>query len=353
MEAGAVLSVTLADLVFRARQFAIAVVGVALVLAMALLLSGLAAGFTVELQNTIGGVGADTWVLARASDGQVTAFAAFSQGAVGVLRHTPGVTAANGLLIVPSQNARIDGVQHTVVLMGVPPGGIGDPTVTSGTTLRHAGDAVVDVRSKAALGDRIAFGDHTFRVVGLTSGRTMMGGVPVVYLPLAAAQRLAVGGRPLVTAVVTHGVPRTVPAGLTAFSSQGAVDNTVRQLGSAVSSINNTKIIMWVIAAAIIGALVYVAALERGRDFAVLKALGSSSTLLFVSSALQAVIVAVLASALAIALSGLMTPVMSQPVDIPLGAYVTLPLIAAFIGLVASTAALRRTVGADPAAAFG
>lgn len=347
------LSVTFADLVFRARQFAIAVIGVALVLAMALLLSGLAAGFRVEVENTIGGVGADQWVMAHGSEGQVTAFAAFSQGAVAAVRHSPGVSKADGLLVVPNQNATIDGTQHISVMMGVRPGGIGTPAVTSGKTLTGDGQAVVDARAHAAVGDTITFGAQHFRIVGLTEGKTMMGGLPVVYLPLGAAQRLAVGGRPLITAVVTQGTPRTLPAGLDAFSTEQAVDNTVAQLGSAVSSINNTKIIMWVIAAAIIAALVYVAALERGRDFAVLKALGSSSMLLFLSSAIQAVVVAVLASALAIALSGLMTPVMQQPVDIPTGAYITLPLIAAGIGLVASLAALRRTVGADPAAAFG
>ncbi len=347
------LSVTLADLVYRARQFAIAVIGVALVLAMALLLSGLAAGFHVELENSIGGVGADRWVLAHGSDGQVTAFAAFSQASVGVLRHTPGVTKADGILTVPAQNGTVAGKQKTLVMMGVQPGGIGDPTVTSGRGLQNGNDAVIDVRSGATVGGTIAFGTQTFHIVGLTTGKTMMGGLPVVYLPLPAAQRLAVGGRALVTSVVTAGVPRSVPSGLDAFTSEQAVDNTASQLGSAVSSINNSKIIMWVIAAAIIAALVYVAALERGRDFAVLKALGSSSVLLFLSSALQAILVAVLASALAIVLSGFMSPVMSQPVDIPVSAYVSLPIIAGLIGLLASTAALRRTVGADPASAFG
>jgi putative ABC transport system permease protein len=348
-----VLSVTLADLVFRARQFAIAVIGVALVLSMALLLSGLAAGFRVELENTIGGVGADAWVMAHGSEGQVTAFAAFSQGAVAVVRHTPGVSKADGLLVIPNRNATIDGKSHIVVLMGIRPGGIGTPTVTSGHTLTGIGQAVVDSRSHAAVGDTIALGAQHFHIVGLTTGMTMLGGLPVVYMPLSTVQNLAVGGRPLITAVVTHGMPRALPTGLNAYTPEQAVDNTVAQLGSAVSSINNTKVIMWVIAAAIIAALVYVAALERGRDFAVLKALGSSSMLLFMSSAIQAVVVAVLASALAIAISGLMTPVMQQPVDIPTSAYITLPIIAGAIGLVASLAALRRTVGADPAAAFG
>ena len=46
------LAVTFADLWFRARQFLIAVVGVALVLGLALALSGLADGFYAEVAHT-------------------------------------------------------------------------------------------------------------------------------------------------------------------------------------------------------------------------------------------------------------------------------------------------------------
>ena len=56
---------------------------------------------------------------------------------------------------------------------------------------------------------------------------------------------------------------------------------------------------MWLVAAIIVAALLYVSALQRVRDFAVLKALGSSSLALFGSLALQAVVVTLLAAALA------------------------------------------------------
>ena len=58
------VAVTLADLAYRYRQFLIAVLGAGVVMAMALLMAGLAGGFTVETTNTVGGVGADRWILA-------------------------------------------------------------------------------------------------------------------------------------------------------------------------------------------------------------------------------------------------------------------------------------------------
>ena len=67
------LAVTFADLLFRARQFAIAVVGVGLVLALALSLSGLADGFRAETSATVNGFGASSWVMSRSARGSVIA----------------------------------------------------------------------------------------------------------------------------------------------------------------------------------------------------------------------------------------------------------------------------------------
>ena len=63
-----------------------------------------------------------------------------------------------------------------------------------------------------------------------------------------------------------------------------------------MSSIDNTRSLMWFMAAAIVASMLYVAALERKRDFAVLKALGSSSRTLFLSLVLEAVVVTLLAA---------------------------------------------------------
>src|ERR1022692_3877225 len=59
----AMLEATLADLMYRWRQFLIAVLGAGVVMALALLLAGLVGGISVETQNTVGGVGADHWIL--------------------------------------------------------------------------------------------------------------------------------------------------------------------------------------------------------------------------------------------------------------------------------------------------
>jgi putative ABC transport system permease protein len=169
---------------------------------------------------------------------------------------------------------------------------------------------------------------------------------------VADAQDVVFGGRALIGAVLTKGVPTIVPAGYAVYTDAQIEQASLAQLSSAVSSINNSKLFMWVIAAIIVAALVYVTALERTRDFAVLKALGSSTGLLFVGLAAQAVAVALTAAVIAAILSTFMTGIFAQPVDIPGSAFIVLPLSALVVGLLASLVALRRAASVDPAAAF-
>ena len=62
---------------------------------------------------------------------------------------------------------------------------------------------MADTGAGAATGTRILVGDMSFRVVGQVNNRTMLAGIPILYTSLHDAQALALGGRPLVTAVVT------------------------------------------------------------------------------------------------------------------------------------------------------
>ncbi len=345
--------ITFADLRYRYRQFLIAVIGAGLVLAMALLLSGLAGGFTAEIDRTVGGVGAQWWVLPDNAHSSITGSEVFPQSDAAVIARSPGVTRAAPLVIVLQQVARIGSQTSNVEVFGVQIGNLGDPAVTAGRPLSGAGQVVTDTGVGAALGTTITVGAMSLRVVGEVTDRSMLGGFPVVYMSLHDAQALAFGGRPLITEVVTRGTPATLPPGLAASGNQAIEQSVLTNLSGAISSINNSKIMMWVVAAMIVAALLYVSALQRVRDFAVLKALGSSSLALFVGLALQAVIVALAAAVFAMIISNFMFGLFKQPVAIPASAFATLPAIAVVVGLIASLVALRRATGADPAAAFG
>lgn len=321
-------------------------------LAMALLMSGLAAGFTAEIDRTVGGVGAEWWILADNAHGSIAGSEVFPQSEAAAIARSPGVTKAAPLVIVLQQVVRIGGQTRNAEVFGVQIGNLGDPAVTAGQALSGSGQVVADDRLGAAPGTQITVGAMPLRVVGQVSDRTMLAGVPIIYMSLQDAQALALGGRPLITAVVTRGAPATVPAGLSVSSNQEIEQSVLNNLAGAISTLSNAKYIMWLVAAVIVAALLYVSALQRVRDFAVIKALGSSSLTLFGSLALQAVVVSLFAAVFAMVICNFMTGLFKQPVVIPLSAFTTLPLIAVGVGLVSSVAALRRATGADPAAAF-
>jgi putative ABC transport system permease protein len=345
------LAITLQDLRFRARRFVIATIGAALVFAMTLLLSGLAAGFKVEIDQTVKAMGAQSWIVADGVSGRILALSPFPAPAPGQLATLAGHAHASPVVIAP-QAAEVKGAQKSAVVVGVVPGALGTPPLSSGRQVRSTGEAVVDGRLHVGVGGKFSLGGREFTVVGTTSGLTLLGGVPNAYVTLPDAQAVVFGGRPLVSAVLTTSARPSVPAGLTVFTNERIRHESLVQMAAAASSIANTRVLMWVIAAVIVAALVYVSALERSRDFAVLKALGASSAVLFVGLAVQATLVSLAAAALGALLADFMRGIFAQPVAVPSSAVVLLPVSALVIGLFASLAALRRAVSVDPASAF-
>ena len=263
----------------------------------------------------------------------------------------PGVRRAGPVIVVP-QAGQIGDRTRNLVLIGTVPGGVGSTGASKGRGVERDGEAVVDTSFGLDVGSHFSVAGHRLTVVGTVSNRTLVAGQSDVYVTLHDAQTAVFGGRPLIGAVLTTGRPTVTPAGLTVLSNAQVESASLTQMAAGVSSINSSKFIMWVIAAFIVAALVYVTALERTRDFAVLKALGSSSALLFMGLALQAVLVALSGAALAAIVANFMTGLFAQPIDIPGSAYTALPIAALVVGILASLAALRRAVSADPAVAF-
>ena len=345
-------AITLRDLQFRSRQFLIAVLGAGLVFAMTLLLAGMAASFYAEINHTVRSVGVDAWVLPKGTTGPFTAVGSLPTSTVSAVSALPGVRAAGPLAITPE--AAQDGTRYVrVTMIGAPVGGLGTLTPSRGRPVSADGQAVVDSRLHVGIGHAFTVSGQPFTVVGLVSGHTLNGGSPDVWITLHDAQQLLFGGRPLATAIVTKGVPTASPTGYEVLTSTAVRQDTLRPMQSAVQSVDNSRKFMWVVAAVIVAALVYVSALQRVRDFAVLKAMGASSRSLFGGVALQAVVVTLAAALLGGLIANLLKPLYPLPVAIPFSAFLLLPVSAVVVGIFASLVALRRAISVDPALAFG
>ena len=269
-------TITFGDLRLRRRQFVIAMVGASLVFAMALVLAGMSNSFREEVRTTVGDVRADRWVVSAGSAGPITGFSALPAGTLEQLYRTPGVRDADPLIVLP-QAAKTGNGLHSVYVMAYRRDGLGTPTTRHGRVVQSTGEAVADGRLGVDVGDTITMSGRPFKVVGTTSGHSVFGGLPMVYVGLADGQALAFGGLTGATAVAVRGAPEIAPDGTAVLTNATVRSDALRTMHSAVKSIDSMQLLMWVVAAVIVAGLVYVSALERGKDFAVLKAMGAST----------------------------------------------------------------------------
>jgi putative ABC transport system permease protein len=155
-----------------------------------------------------------------------------------------------------------------------------------------------------------------------------------------------------VSAVALKGTPAVSPPGTTYMSNATARKDLLRSVNSGRSAIDLVGFLLWIVAATIVGSVIYLSALERVHDFAVFKATGTSSMTILADLIFQAVIIALLAAGIGAFVATLIGPRFPIPVVIPMSAFLLLPLLAIAVGLVASLAGMRRAVTVDPAVAF-
>jgi putative ABC transport system permease protein len=240
-----------------------------------------------------------------------------------------------------------------VNVIGTRPGGLGAPPAAEGRTVRGSGEVVADTALGLRLGDRVELGGLELQVVGLADGVTWYFGTPTVLVAIQDAQALGFNGQPLAMTIITQGVPRSTPSELRMLSDGQARVDLERPLASATQSIAFINALLWLVAAGIIGSIVYLSALERQREFAVLKATGAANRSLLAGLALQAVLLSAAAAVLAAGIARLLAPGFPFTVEIPPAALPRLLGVAVLVGLAASAAGLRRAVGVQPALAFG
>ena len=299
--------VTLRNVQFRRRQFVLAVVGTALVFAMALWVTGIRQGFRTEADYMLAGIGGDHWAVTSNTAGPFTGSQPMQANTAEQLGGSPGVRQADPV-VIGSQSLRLRGDFRSVHVIGHRLGGLGEPQPVEGRRVERAGEVVVDKKLGLGLGQTLNFPGRPLKVVGLVSGRTYYGGTPTAYISLEDAQAARYRGASLITAVVMEGQPRVATDGLTIMSEAQVQRDLLRPLGSADVAINTTRLLLWTVAAVIVGAVMYMSALERVRDFAVLKAVGGSTKALVTSLALEASVACLVAAGLAIVVARLLRP---------------------------------------------
>ena len=339
------------DLQFRRRRFLIAALATSVVFAMTLIMAGMSNGLDAEIDRLVDSFHADSWVVARGASGPFTATKFVVEDDVNRVKEASGVRAASPMI---TARATIGTTSlKDVNLIGYVPGGVGAPEVTEGREPRRSGEILVDDQLDADVGSDVVISGKRERVVGKVGDLRHNFGVHTVLMTLEDAQDLSFAGQPLASAVITRVVPREHLAGLTVLTNAQVKADLERPTQSGKQSIDFIQALLWIVAAGIIALIVYLTALERVRDFAVLKATGTSNSTLFGALAFQAVVLSLVSAVVAIAIALALAPFFPFQIVIASSAYVLLAVVAIVVGLVASLAGLRRAVGVDPAIAFG
>ena len=340
------------DLQWRRRRFVIAVLGTSLVMSLTLLLTGFQAVFAVEIRHTLKLVKADGYLVQAGRPGP---FLGGSPIPIDVARRAgelEGVKQFAPLIMMPQvtdQKKRAD----VFIIAAEPNSPLGVPVPTKGRLYANPGEAVIDTRSGLAVGDSFGIAGTKFKVVGTTTGQTYNGGRPSIFMSVADAQNVMFGGLPVVTAVAVNGTPKSLPEQVRFMTNDVAGKDLKRPLLDVIESITMFRTMLWIVAVAIVGSVVYLSALERVGDFAVFKATGTGTADLLGALVVQAVALSVAGSILACGLAYFLRSAFPVTPLLPLRNQLMLPLLGLAIGVLASGAALRRAVTVDPALAFG
>lgn len=331
----------LRDLQYRRLRVGVTIVLMAIVMTLLFLMSGLVNQFNTEpSMATSRAAGQLDWIVAEGTGGPFTSPRPVDAR---VLADIPG----EPVLVAPSS---VNGLR--VSLVGRSYEHLAEPVLSAGRYPQVSGEVVIDQTAGFAVNEQITVGGLPAIVVGLTSDATILAGVPLTFVTLEFGQQTAADGSDLVVAKLTDQSP-PLPDGLKLLTSEDVAADTLLPLDGAIASVSLVRALLWLITLIIIAAVIYITALERTRDFAVLKAVGGRTAGLGTALLAQGLIMTLIAVGFAGVLQTFIAPSFPLKVRVPPSAWFTIAGGAAFAALMAGAAGVGRVKSTSPTEAFG
>jgi putative ABC transport system permease protein len=339
------------DLEYRSRRFLIAVLVTALVFGIAVAIDGIKRTLQNEPRELVESFDADGWVVSSGSSSPFTTTAVFPASALDEVKAASGVRRLTPIVV--GRATVTSGTRTNANVIGYSPQAGMGPEIVEGRAPKNAKEVMVTDGLDVGVGDTMHTTAGTYRVVGRVDKERYNGGAPTILMTLPAAQRAVFGGQPLVMGIAVQGRPETLPKGTQFVSNDSASGDLVLTIKSATSTIDFVALLTWVIAAGVIGAIIYLTAIERTRDFAVMRATGVAGSTIVGGLMLQSLLLALTAALLSVPLAFLLRLGMPLPVTLSAGSLVKIVIVGILVGVLASLAAVRRALTTDPALAFG
>ena len=189
------MELALKDIRRHLGKFLATIAGVAMLLAIVLVMNGIYQGNVDDGVWLIDNTATDLWVVERGRGGPFNEASRIPLDSYKSIAATPGVARASPLVLYTAQR-QINGrdQQFTVIgydIFGGESGTGGPGRIVQGRSITAPHyEMVADRKLGLQLGDRVALASDHYKVVGITSGAVDSGGNPLIYLALADAQKV-------------------------------------------------------------------------------------------------------------------------------------------------------------------
>lgn len=186
------MDLALKDIRRHLGKFVATIAGVAMLLAIVLVMNGIYRGNIADGVWLIENTATDLWVVERGRGGPFNEPSRLALDSFRSVAATPGVAKASPLVLYTAQRELGGASQQFTVIGYDVAGGLGGPKhVAEGRAIvAPHWEMVADRKLGLRLGDAVTLGDDRYTVVGLTGGAVDSGGNPIVYLSLADAQKV-------------------------------------------------------------------------------------------------------------------------------------------------------------------
>ena len=398
------ISLAARDILHSWGKFVFTGAGLGLLIGVTLVMAGVYRGMVDDGRALLDNSGAELWVVQQDTLGPYAESSSINDDLYRGIRALPGVAAAANVTYLTMQVRRSQGDVRAMVV-GIAPGRPGTPgwppyLVAGRQLTRSHYEAVADIATGLRLGERIGVRRHQYTVVGLTRRMVSSGGDPMVFIPLKDAQQAQFlkdndaiwrsrhrteanpafnppGAPGLVQAVIdsqnsnayVNAVLVTLQPGhapqqvaesirrwkrLTVYTRAQMEEILVgRMIATSARQIGMFLAILAAVSAAIVAFIIYTLTMDKIREIAVLKLIGTRN---------RTIAGMILQQALALGLIGFavgkITATFSAPhfpkhvLLLPQDAIAGLVAVMA-ICMLASLVAIRMALSVDPAEAIG
>ncbi|MGV1098621.1 ABC transporter permease [Thiovibrio sp. JS02] len=392
------------DILHAWGKFVFTGVGLGLLIGVTLTMAGVYRGMVEDGRVLLDNSGTDLWVVQKDTLGPYAESSSINADLYRGIRAMPGIEEAANVTYLTMQVRNGDRDVRAMVV-GIAPGAAGTPgwppyLVAGRQITRSHYEAVADIATGFTLGDRLAIRRNHYTVVGLTRRMVSSNGDPMVFIPLKDGQeaqflkdndaihqnRRRTEANPAFNRPGVPGLPAAVNAAQEASQSVNAVlvrlqpgrapEETAaaiarwkrltaytraqmegiligKLIATSAKQIGMFLVILAVVSAAIVAFIIYTLTMDKIREIAVLKLIGTRNRTIAAMIMQQSVVLGLIGFVVGKISATFAAPffpkyVLLMPLDSVAGFFAVL-----LICVLASLIAIRMALKVDPAEAIG